>query len=606
MKADQFDERGASFFQKLPWAKILTWSIFLGLVYILQSFFAVIFLTFVISYIAHNAVSAVTRPFGSLRPVRKAAVIVTFVLFVFLVFTCGRFIVPNIYRQARGVYLTLTDISLHGSDNVENLIPRVYSGIRYLLFKTSSQHDEEFTEFKETRLAELNKSGWQYFRKEASKLRSSFHDHLIQQEGNAVVGQREGTEDYQAAFEAYLVSAVEREEYLPHKEKLEQGKKMELIQELTPQGYENLKTREADWEAYLKGEILEDLVRAVKKSYREFYYENLFRMAEVEREGEARVAEIEGTDERRQLFKDYYEGLPPTQKDFPYEDFVTLEKARSQKEYLEIAGKSDFSEEKLLDTFRKQKERSFAAELENYGFATSLNQTSLQDLLPGLMRFLVDALNYTFTFGFYLVLSVFFSFIIVWDIPKLAKTVRLLENSRVRNIYREITPSLVSFGTLMGRAFQAQAVIAVINTMLTLAALAILEVENRAFLGTIVFICSFIPVAGVIMSSIPIALMGLQQPGGGVVLALELMAAVVVIHFIEVTILNPKVMGDMLKLHPLLVLTILVVGEHFFGVWGLLLGVPVCVYIFRHVILKKEVVPVVAREISKKQKDRKK
>ena len=176
-------------------------------------------------------------------------------------------------------------------------------------------------------------------------------------------------------------------------------------------------------------------------------------------------------------------------------------------------------------------------------------------------------------------------------VPKLGRTVRRLEDSHVSDFYREIAPGLVSFGSLMGRAFQAQAIIAVMNAMLTLTALSIFEVENRAFLCTIVFICSFIPVVGVILSSVPIALMCLQQPGGGIVLVLELVAAIIVIHFIETTVLNPKVMGDMLKLHPLLVLIILVVGEHFFGIWGLLLGVPVCVYIFRYVILRKDEAP---------------
>ncbi|MFP6739806.1 MAG: AI-2E family transporter, partial [Planctomycetota bacterium] len=60
---------------------------------------------------------------------------------------------------------------------------------------------------------------------------------------------------------------------------------------------------------------------------------------------------------------------------------------------------------------------------------------------------------------------------------------------------------------------------------------------------------------------------------------------ILVIHLIEAWILNPKILGDMLHLHPVMVLAILAVGEHFFGVWGLLLGVPVIVYILRFVIL---------------------
>ena len=116
--------------------------------------------------------------------------------------------------------------------------------------------------------------------------------------------------------------------------------------------------------------------------------------------------------------------------------------------------------------------------------------------------------------------------------------------------------------------------------------MSMLGVPHRTFLCSIVFICSFIPVVGVVISSIPIAVVCLQLPGG-LVLALEMVGCILIIHFIETTLLNPKIMGDMLKVHPLLVLVILLVGEHFFGVWGLLLGVPVSVYIFRFVILRE-------------------
>ncbi len=44
------------------------------------------------------------------------------------------------------------------------------------------------------------------------------------------------------------------------------------------------------------------------------------------------------------------------------------------------------------------------------------------------------------------------------------------------------------------------------------------------------------------------------------------------IHFIEAYGLNPAIYSAHLKLHPLLVLTVLVVAEHSLGVWGLLLA----------------------------------
>ena len=53
------------------------------------------------------------------------------------------------------------------------------------------------------------------------------------------------------------------------------------------------------------------------------------------------------------------------------------------------------------------------------------------------------------------------------------------------------------------------------------------------------------------------------------------LAWIIGIHQVEANLLNPKIMGDAAKIHPLLVIFSLLVGEHFFGVVGALLAVPV-------------------------------
>lgn len=183
-----------------------------------------------------------------------------------------------------------------------------------------------------------------------------------------------------------------------------------------------------------------------------------------------------------------------------------------------------------------------------------------------------------------LVLALLLSFFITLDVPRLAKGLRRLQESRASHFYEEIAPGLISFGRLIGRAFQAQGVIALVNTVLTFAALKFLNVENEFFLSAIVFICSFIPVLGTVLSSVPIAAMAMIQDGGSFMLAVWVVVAILVIHFIETSVLNPKIVGEMLHLHPVMVLAILTISEHFFGIWGLLLGCPVMVYIIRFVI----------------------
>jgi len=69
-------------------------------------------------------------------------------------------------------------------------------------------------------------------------------------------------------------------------------------------------------------------------------------------------------------------------------------------------------------------------------------------------------------------------------------------------------------------------------------------------------------------------------------LLIGVIAMILVIHFIEAYILNPRIYGARMKINPVLVLVILLVGHHFFHVWGVLLGVPVYYYLSRYAILR--------------------
>jgi hypothetical protein len=58
---------------------------------------------------------------------------------------------------------------------------------------------------------------------------------------------------------------------------------------------------------------------------------------------------------------------------------------------------------------------------------------------------------------------------------------------------------------------------------------------------------------------------------------------VIVVHAIEAYLLNPMIYGKHLKINPVIVLIILFIGHHAFGVWGMLLGVPVAHYFLHDV-----------------------
>ena len=184
-------------------------------------------------------------------------------------------------------------------------------------------------------------------------------------------------------------------------------------------------------------------------------------------------------------------------------------------------------------------------------------------------------------------LSLLFSFLILLDLPRLSQSIRGLANTKVGFIYVEVAESIRTFATVMGKAFQAQLIIALANTILTVGVVYLLGLQKAvAFLSLIVFFCSFIPVAGVFISSAPICLMALQKSGiQGVVFGVAL---ILVVHTIEAYLLNPRIFGDKLKINPVLVLIILTVAGKFAGVWGLLLSLPICTYIFGHAIRRND------------------
>ncbi|HZN38062.1 MAG TPA: AI-2E family transporter [Planctomycetota bacterium] len=179
-------------------------------------------------------------------------------------------------------------------------------------------------------------------------------------------------------------------------------------------------------------------------------------------------------------------------------------------------------------------------------------------------------------------LSLLFSFLIVLDLPKLSRNIEGLSNTKIGFIYDEVSDNLAGFGRVLGRALEAQLFIAICNTILTAIGIWMMGLQNLLVLSTIVFFCSFIPVAGTFISSTPICLLALTTDGVSAMLLAILL--ICVIHAVETYVLNPQIYGHHMHMNPVLVLIVLTIGGKLFGVWGLLLGIPIVNYFFRHAI----------------------
>ena len=209
-------------------------------------------------------------------------------------------------------------------------------------------------------------------------------------------------------------------------------------------------------------------------------------------------------------------------------------------------------------------------------------QALLSEQFQALRHYAPAIINALYRATATLLLALLFSFLILIDQARIKHGVMRLKNSRIGDFYAEAAPPIVRFGVLLGRAIEAQAAIAVLNTVLTLVGLLILRIPLTAMLSVVVFVCSFVPVLGVLISTTPIVLVALNA--GGFSLSLAAIALVVIVHTVEAYLLNPLIYGRHLKLNPVLTLIILYVSYHAFGFWGLLLGVPLARYFIHDVL----------------------
>lgn len=152
---------------------------------------------------------------------------------------------------------------------------------------------------------------------------------------------------------------------------------------------------------------------------------------------------------------------------------------------------------------------------------------------------------------------------------------------QIFGFFRSLVPpaSRRSFDRLLHRmdrglagVVRGQLVICAVNGVLSAIGFFVLGLKYWPVLALIAGVMSIIPIFGSILSTVPAVLIGLTQDFW---IAWWVLIWILGIHQLEANFLNPKIIGVAARLHPVLVVFVLIVGEHFFGLWGALLAVPV-------------------------------
>lgn len=180
-------------------------------------------------------------------------------------------------------------------------------------------------------------------------------------------------------------------------------------------------------------------------------------------------------------------------------------------------------------------------------------------------------------FGVNIFLSMILSFFLLLEKNKIKRFGERLEKSKISFIYDYLVNFGGNFAKTFGKVMKVQVTIALVNSILSMILLTAFGFHQIAGLGIMIFILGLVPVAGVVISLAPLSVIAFNI--GGISKVVMVVVMVIVIHTIEAYILNPKLMSHKTELPVCFVFIILLVGEHYMGVWGLLIGVPIFIFL---------------------------
>lgn len=191
--------------------------------------------------------------------------------------------------------------------------------------------------------------------------------------------------------------------------------------------------------------------------------------------------------------------------------------------------------------------------------------------------FLIHYVTNIWKFSLNIFIALILSLFLILEKDKIITFLNKFEHSKVAFSYIYYRRLGKNFVNSFAKVMETQILISFINSILSAVTLYLLGFPQVIGLGFMIFILGLIPVAGVIISLIPLSIIAFKL--GGVIKLLYVLGMIVVLHAMEAYLLNPKLMSIKTKLPVFFTFVILLIAEHFMGVWGLLFGIPLFLFL---------------------------
>ncbi len=206
-----------------------------------------------------------------------------------------------------------------------------------------------------------------------------------------------------------------------------------------------------------------------------------------------------------------------------------------------------------------------------------LNQINIGNYIGGKSSFLFSLVGDIGQIGLYIFLSLILSLFFILEKDRVVRFVLGFKESKIAGFFNEVEFFGDKLLNSFGKVIQAQILIALCNTVLSVIGLSILHFPQLIGLAVMIFILSLIPVAGVAISLVPLTIIAFNV--GGFNYIIYVIVLIFIIHAIESYLLNPKLMSVKTDLPVFFTFLVLILSEHFMGVWGLIIGIPIFIFI---------------------------
>ncbi len=188
------------------------------------------------------------------------------------------------------------------------------------------------------------------------------------------------------------------------------------------------------------------------------------------------------------------------------------------------------------------------------------------ELSKGLLAFGVHAMNW--------LLAVVVAFYLLQDKEKILSFVhRVLRYILKEERYHKLRSLGKDVDVILSGYIRGEIIDAIIIVILTSGALILIRLDFAVIIGIIAGIFNLIPYFGPIVGLVLAIFIGVLDPNP--MKAIYGAIAILIIQQIDGWFIVPKIVGDCVKLHPVIVLLAILIGGNLFGLIGMLLAVPV-------------------------------